>query len=195
MAKKIDLKTLLMKIVNVFPKDMYLINNWCAIAGEESDVENRGSYICIFEPDVREELNKLFPNKPVLYIKSVRETKTDFSKLQEILDEKILKNVYSSVESYTNKINNITEWQMFNFSDNEISSLFDDAESLTLFENDDRPSVIISKSLFPLITEKTINNVKYSYSQYNNDSNLNQIILEYDYDLFQLVMIYVYLKI
>ena len=37
MATKIDFKTLLMKIVNIFPKDMYLVHNWCAIAGEESD--------------------------------------------------------------------------------------------------------------------------------------------------------------
>ena len=38
-TKKIDFKSFLTKIVNVFPKDMYLIHNWCAIAGEESDGE------------------------------------------------------------------------------------------------------------------------------------------------------------
>lgn len=196
MATKIDFRTLLMKIVNIFPKDMYLVNNWCAIAGEESEVENRGGYFCILESDVREELNKLFPNKPVLYIKSVRETKADFSKLQEILDDKIIKNISNLVDSYMNKINKITEWSTFNFTDDEITSLYDDAESLTLFEDDkDKSPVIISKSLFPLITEKTINNVRYAYNKYEDDSNLNQIIMEYDYELFQLIMVYLYLKI
>ena len=49
---KVDFKTLMMKLVNIFPKDMYLVHNWCAVAGEESDVENRGSYFCILEPEV-----------------------------------------------------------------------------------------------------------------------------------------------
>ena len=90
MAKKIDLKTLLMKIVNVFPKDMYLVHNWCAIAGAESDLENRGFYFCILEPSVRELLNELYPSKPILYIKSVREAKADISKIQEVIDEKLI---------------------------------------------------------------------------------------------------------
>ena len=46
MAKKIDFKGFLTKIVNIFPKDMYIVHNWCAIAGEESDLENRGFYFC-----------------------------------------------------------------------------------------------------------------------------------------------------
>lgn len=196
MATKVDFKTLLMKIVNIFPKDMYLVHNWCAIAGEESDVENRGFYFCILEPEVRELLNKLFPNNPTLYIKSVRETKTDISKVQEILDEKTLKNIDNIVDSYMSRMNSDYEWSNFNFDEEEISSLFNNGESLTLFENDEnKSSIIISKSLFPLITEKTINNVKYAYTENVDNSELNQIIMTYEYELFQLVMRYLYLKI
>ena len=90
---KIDIKTFFTKIVNVFPKDIYIVHNWCVIAGEESDVENRGFYFCILGPEIRELLNKTFPNNPTVYIKSVRDTKTDLTKVQEILDEKALKRI------------------------------------------------------------------------------------------------------
>lgn len=196
MATKIDFKTLLTKIVNVFPKDMYIVHNWCAIAGDESDGENRGFYFCILEPEVREMLNKTFPNNPTLYMKSVRESKTDMSKIQEILDEKTLKRIDSIVESHMNKINSITVWDTFHFTDDEIDAIFNEGQSLVLFENeDDKSSMIISKSIFPLITEKTINDVRYSHDKYEDDVDLSQIIMAYDYDLFQLFMRYLYLKI
>ena len=196
MASKIDFKTLMMKLVNIFPKDMYLVHNWCAIAGEDSDVENRGNYLCIFEPDVRELLNKLFPNNPTIYIKSIRDAKTDISKLQEILDIRTIKTIDSTVNELMSSFNSLTTWDTFNFSESEISSLFDEAQSLLLFEDDvNKPSIIISKSIFPLITEKTINDVKYSYSKDIDDINLNQIIMSYEYDLFQLVMNYRYINI
>ena len=193
---KIDFKTLMMKLNNIFPKDMYLIHNWCAIAGEESDVENRGSYFCILESDVREFLNKTFPNNPVLYIKSVRETKTDLTKLTEILDEKILNRLNEVTESFMNIIKNDYGWDTFNFSESEISDLFDDGKSITIFEDhDDISPMIISKSIFPLITGKTINDVRYMYNKFEDNEELNQIIMIYDYDLFQFVMLYHYLKI
>lgn len=196
MATKLDLKTIFMKLVNIFPKDMYLVHNWCAIAGNESDAENRGFYFCALEPEVRELLNKTFPNNPVLYIKSVRDAKTDISNIEEILEEKTLKNIDTVVDSFMNKFNDYTDWCSFNFSDEEITALFDDGQSLTLFENDDtKSSIIISKSIFPLITGKVINEVKYIYDSYEDDSELNQIIIVYDYELFQLVMRYLFLKI
>lgn len=193
---KIDIKTFFTKIVNIFPKDMYLVHNWCAIAGKESDVENRGFYFCILGPEIRELLNKTFPNNPTIYIKSVRDAKTDLTKTQEVLDEKIIKTIDSMVESYMSKLNSITEWDNFQFNDNEISALFNDGESLLLFENDsDKSPVIISKSVFPLITEKTIGDVRYTCDKYEDDETLNQVIMVYDYDLFQLVMRYIYLNI
>lgn len=193
---KVDFKTLMMKLVNIFPKDMYLIHNWCAIAGEESDVENRGSYFCILEPNVREMLNKTFPNNPVIYIKSVRETKTDLTKVTEILDEKILNKLNETTESFMKSVKNDYGWDEFNFSESEISDLFDDGKSITIFEDrDDIPSMIISKSIFPMITGKTINKVRYMYNKYEDNEELNQIIMIYDYDLFQFVMSYHYLKI
>lgn len=196
MAIKVDFKTLLMKLVNVFPKDIYLVRNWCVVAGAESDLENRGFYFCILEPDVREMLTKTFPNNPILYIKSIRETKADLSKVQEITDNKMIQYIDSVIDSHTKEMNRITEWSTFNFTDDEISLLFNNGDSLTLFENDnERSSVIISKSLFPLINEKTVNTVKYTYINYESDTNLDQIIMVYDYDLFQLIMRYLYIKI
>jgi hypothetical protein len=195
MATKIDFKTLLMKIVNIFPKDMYLVHNWCAIAGDESDKENRGFYFCILEPEVRMMLNKLFPNNPTLYIQSVRDTKVDNTKVQEITDKKELKKIDDIVDNHMLEYGKIESWDTFNFSEKDIDEIFNEGKSFTLFENDDTPSVIISKSMFPLITNKTVNNVKYNYNISDEDATLNQISMCYDYELFQLVMRYLYLSI
>lgn len=195
-TKKIDLKTFLMKIVNIFPKDMYLVHNWCAIAGTESDDENRGLYICILNSDVRELLNKSFPNNPVIYIKSVRDAKADVTKIDEVLDEKIIKNIENTVDSFMKSFNNYDTWETFNFTETEINDLFEERKSLMLFENDEnRSPLIISKSVFPLITGKNINDVKFVYDIYGDGKDLNQIIMSYDYDLFQLIMRYIFLKI
>ena len=196
MATKIDFKTILMKLVNIFPKDMYLVHNWCAIAGIESDNENRGFYFCILEPDVRECLTKAFPNNPILYIKSVRETKSDITKVEEVLNNEDIKVIESIINRYTKELNEVSEWSTFDFTEDDISSLFNDGQSLTLFENEEnRSPIIISKTLFPLITEKTINTVKYSYTKYEADDNLDKLIMVYDYELFQLVMKYLYIKL
>lgn len=195
MAKQVDLKTFLTKIINIFPKDMYLVHNWCAIAGDESDLENRGFYFCILEADVRELLNKTFPNNPIMYIKSIRDTKVDMSKFQEILDNKTIEKIDKLVETHMTKINSITDWDTFNFSDEAKDIIFNEGKSFTLFEDDDdKPSIIISKSVFPLINEKTINNVRYKYDKYDDNTELNQIIMAYDYELFQLIMRYLYLN-
>ena len=93
-------------------------------------------------------------------------------------------------------IKNECGWKTFNFSESEISDLFDDGKSITIFEdNDDIPPMIISKSIFPLITGKTINDVRFMYNNYEDNEELNQIIMIYDYDLFQFIMTYHYLKI
>ena len=140
-------------------------------------------------------LNKLFPNNPTLYIKSVRDTKSDNSKVQEIINEKELKKIDNIVNSYMSEFNKIDIWDNFNFSEDEINQIFGEGKSFILFENDERSSVIISKSMFPLITEKTVNNMKYNYSKSDEDNSLNKITLCYDYELFQLIMKYLYLSI
>lgn len=197
MAKlKVDLETLLMKILNVFPKDIYILHNWCAIAGDESDGENRGFYLCILNEDVREMLNLTFPNNPTLYIKNLRDAKKDLSLVQEIIDEKIVNVIETKVDEFMTSFKSITSWDNFNFSEEDTLKIFKNGESFILFENDEnKVPVIISKSLFPLITEKTINSVIYNCGKYNENNELNQITMVYDYELFQLVMRYLYLDI
>lgn len=195
---KIDFKSLLTKLSNIFPKDIYVIHNWCVIAGDESDIETRGQYLCILEPDVREMLNSMFPNNPIIYIKSVRETKLklDFNEVQEILDTQAIKNITAKVESLMGNFTKYSTWESFEFTDDQIESLFDIGESITLFENhNDRSQVIVSKSLFPLITAKTIGEVRYTYDHYASDDSLDQLTIAYEYDMFQLVMLYLFLKI
>ena len=128
-----------------------------------------------------EKMNKIFKKNEPIFI-------------EEILDTEAIKNIENIVNTNLSEINKVTEWSTFNFTDEEIESLFKEGRSLTLNENEDS-SVIISKSIFPLITEKTINVVTYAYTNYDTDGSLNQVIMSYDYELFQFVMRYLYIKL
>ena len=194
MAAKLDFKTLFIKLNNIFPKDMYIFHNWCAIAGSNSETENIGFYMCILDQQARDLLNGLFPNNPILYVKSVRETKTDISKVEEILDNNVIDKLNSTVNTFMEQYNSYENWDSFNFTPDDVAALFDNNESLVIFKDDDTKSeLVISKSLFPLVTSKTIDTVKYAYDSSNDE--LHQIIVDYRYDLFQLIMKYLFLKI
>jgi hypothetical protein len=74
-----------------------------------------------------------------------------------LVDDKVIKNIESIIDTFLTDFNRYEKWDTFNFTDDEIHDLFDESGSLTLFENDEnKSSIIISKSIFPLINNKTI---------------------------------------
>ena len=193
MAKDKDLvKESMTKLVSVFPNDVYIVHNKYIIAGDKSEENTVGYYFCIFQNDVFMEWKKIYPDNPVIYIKSLRESKIS-REVEIITDISVIASLEKKIDAYINETVNIDKpWERFAFKDEIVEKLFTNNESVNLFS--DSKEIIISKTIFPLITAKTINNVYYTFSD-TNSKGLNTLYIQYDNEYFQLNMKYFYLPL
>ena len=193
MAKDKDLvKESMTKLVSVFPNDVYILHNKYIIAGDKSEENTVGYYFCIFQNDVFMEWKKLYPDNPVIYIKSLRESKIS-REVEFITDTSLMQSLKKKIETYVNEtINADKSWERFEFKDDMLEKIFTNNESVNLFS--DKREIIISKTIFPLITAKTINNVYYTFGDIDS-RGLNTLYIQYDHEYFQLNMKYFYLPL
>jgi hypothetical protein len=64
---------------------------------------------------------------------------------------------------------------------------------MNLFQDNKKiPEITISKSLFPLVTEKNVSDLYYNIT---TDKEYNELIVSLDFPLFQLYMVYKYIDI
>lgn len=193
MAKDKDLvKEAMTKLVSVFPNDVYIVHNKYIIAGDKSEENTVGYYFCIFQNDVFMEWKKLYPDNPVIYIKSLRESKIS-REVEFITDASLIQSLEKKIETYINETVNVDRsWERFEFKDDMLEKIFTNNESVNLFS--DKREIIISKTIFPLITAKTINNVYYTFGDIDS-RGLNTLYIQYDHEYFQLNMKYFYLPL
>ena len=193
MAKDKDLvKESMTKLVSVFPNDVYIVHNKYIIAGDKSEENTVGYYFCIFQNDMFMEWKKLYPDNPVIYIKSLRESKIS-REVEFITDTSLIQSLEKKIETYVNEtINADKSWKRFEFKDDILEKIFTNNESVNLFS--DKKEIIISKTIFPLITAKTINNVYYTFGDIDS-RGLNTLYIQYDHEYFQLNMKYFYLPL
>lgn len=193
MAKDKDLvKESMTKLVSVFPNDVYIVHNKYIIAGDKSEENTVGYYFCIFQNDVFMEWKKLYPDNPVIYIKSLRESKIS-REVEFITDASLIQSLEKKIETYINETVNVDKsWERFEFKDDMLEKIFTNNESVNLFS--DKREIIISKTIFPLITAKTINNVYYTFGDIDS-RGLNTLYIQYDHEYFQLNMKYFYLPL
>lgn len=193
MAKDKDLvKESMTKLVSVFPNDVYIVHNKYIIAGDKSEENTVGYYFCIFQNDIFMEWKKLYPDNPVIYIKSLRESKIS-REVEFITDTSLIQSLEKKIETYVNEIVNVDKsWERFEFKDDMLEKIFTNNESVNLFS--DKREIIISKTIFPLITAKTINNVYYTFGDIDS-RGLNTLYIQYDHEYFQLNMKYFYLPL
>ena len=193
MAKDKDLiKESMTKLVSVFPNDVYIVHNKYIIAGDKSEENTVGYYFCIFQNDVFMEWKKLYPDNPVIYIKSLRESKIS-REVEFITDTSLIQSLEKKIETYINETVNVDRsWERFEFKDDMLEKIFTNNESVNLFS--DKREIIISKTIFPLITAKTINNVYYTFGDIDS-RGLNTLYIQYDHEYFQLNMKYFYLPL
>ena len=191
MAKDKDLVSMT-KLVSVFPNDVYIVHNKYIIAGDKSEENTVGYYFCIFQNDVFMEWKKLYPDNPVIYIKSLRESKIS-REVEFITDTSLMQSLKKKIETYINETVNVDKsWERFEFKDDMLEKIFTNNESVNLFS--DKREIIISKTIFPLITAKTINNVYYTFGDIDS-RGLNTLYIQYDHEYFQLNMKYFYLPL
>lgn len=193
MAKDKDLvKESMTKLVSVFPNDVYIVHNKYIIAGDKSEENTVGYYFCIFQNDMFMEWKKLYPDNPVIYIKSLRESKIS-REVEFITDTSLIQSLEKKIETYVNETVNVDKsWERFEFKDDMLEKIFTNNESVNLFS--DKKEIIISKTIFPLITAKTINNVYYTFGDIDS-RGLNTLYIQYDHEYFQLNMKYFYLPL
>ena len=193
MAKDKDLvKEAMTKLVSVFPNDVYIVHNKYIIAGDKSEENTVGYYFCIFQNDMFMEWKKLYPDNPVIYIKSLRESKIS-REVEFITDTSLIQSLEKKIETYVNETVNVDKsWERFEFKDDMLEKIFTNNESVNLFS--DKKEIIISKTIFPLITAKTINNVYYTFGDIDS-RGLNTLYIQYDHEYFQLNMKYFYLPL
>ena len=153
MAKDKDLvKESMTKLVSVFPNDVYIVHNKYIIAGDKSEENTVGYYFCIFQNDVFMEWKKLYQDNPVIYIKSLRESKIS-REVEFITDTSLIQSLEKKIETYINETVNVDKsWERFEFKDDMLEKIFTNNESVNLFS--DKREIIISKTIFPLITAK-----------------------------------------
>lgn len=189
------IKDSMTKLVNVFPNDIYVVHNRYVIAGDKTEDNTIGYFFCIFEPHIVEAWKKKLPDNPIIYIESLRESKNS-GEYTLIENEETIKKIEDKIECLINQFKQPNIWTTFDFSDEEKTKIFTNNESFVLFENDsDKYSIIISKTIFPLITAKTINDVAYTCTDYEIDESLHQLLVQYNHEYFQLNMKYIFMQI
>lgn len=188
------IKDSMTKLVNVFPNDIYVVHNRYVIAGDKTEDNTIGYFFCIFEPHIMEAWKKKFPDNPIIYIESLRESKTS-GEYRLVENGESIKKIEDKIECLINQFKKPNTWETFDFSDGEKTKIFTNNESFILFENDsNKYSIIISKTIFPLITAKTINDVAYACADYEIDDSLHQLLVQYNHEYFQLNMKYIFMQ-
>lgn len=196
---KIQFKDFMNKMGTIFSSDGYLAFNKYFIGGEESNKIDKGTYICLLSDDTTKMLQEYFKNDKIIEFTNIKKAKdnptnTDYTK--QVTDDKIISHVIDSIKSLTNDINSIQSWKPFNFTEELLEKLYDECSAIDWSPDDKKiASITISKSLFPLITSKTISEVNYNIKNLDLADKISQLTMSFDNDFFQIYMVYYYIPI
>lgn len=193
---KASFRDVLVKASKLFTSDAYLINNQYLMAGPESEENNPGYYLLKLSPSIIEICNELFDNNKIYYISSVKNAK---DKLSENYNEENMKNQISLIKEKVSRIESLINktdvWNKINLSEEKINKLYNENISIEFFdENEEIPSMTVSKCLFPLVTEKSINDGYYNIF-FNENKNYISLLFSFDYPLFQIYTLYQYISL
>ena len=194
MSKTNTFRDLLVKIKSIFKTDIYLIHNQYIIGGEKSSADNIGYNVCMLSPDIIDVCNKIFDSSKIYYIKNVTNAKDDldnnYIEVTNVAESELVK---YSLEEILNIKNKCDTWDTFNFTNEQLNDLFENNVTISLFSNNENiPEVTISKSLFPLVTKKTASDLYYHVIK---DQSYINLLIAFDFPMFQLVMLYRYIDI
>lgn len=190
---KADYSTLMTKIANIFKSDMYIINSTYCIGGKDSEEKNNSYALCLLNKEYSDIIKELFPDEEIIYIKDVKKSKEDLSLVSTDIKEKekILKRYKDLLEI----VNSITAWENLKLPENAIKTVFKDGLTYELFKDEDIPSVLIAKSLFPMVSEKNIDTLAYNVIIPNNEFDLVKLVTSLNTEWFQIFNLIQYLQI
>ena len=180
---------LMIKLKNLFPKDMIITKNKYCIAGNSSYLENYGYCIAMLE-DKYEELIKEAFDKNVLItnvddIKKAFESQADYSAFYRELteDESYINNSY-----IFNLLETCSGFEYKRFTDDiNFKSIVLDQKGIYDIRLQDNLIIRIGKPALPLISAKTIDNYRYKVD-YSETQNLYKLFIYLPFDYFQLYL-------
>ena len=195
--KKSKLEDFFTKISNVFKDDIYIIKNTYCIAGKSSEQKNISKIVCVVSSDIIQLLNEVFPNMDYVYIQKIKESKKDIaSNFTNKISDMEKKDLDKTVSFVMDKVNKTTSWESFNFSDDDAEKIFKEGELFTLFkDNDEIPSLTMSKSLFPMVTPKTANDILYHAYVPKNNEDLVTLVSSFPTMYFQMYSVIQYINL
>ena len=185
------------KIVKIYKRDMYVLDNQFLLPGKVSDEELVGHMICVMNIEKIKSIISDFGT--TYFISDIRAAKKAMAENTEntYVSTKLLKSELESViktkDKLMNKISNIKSWDELIFDEETLNSIFTEGNTIELFKDDKKiPSVTIRNSVFPLLTEKTATSIFYNVYKSNND-DIWYLTFMYNTDFFQCYNIITYI--
>lgn len=180
-----NIRDVFVKLKNIFPKDLYIMNNKFVCAGKESSNEKAGIYVCILEEKHSALLDYILDKQKTYYIKVVDTFKEDFTTgLSEIENtEEISKHIESMVDEFNQDL----IWVPAMDQPDLVTTIFDDKRNYELVVNGIR--FIIGKPLLPIVSKANIKNLMFN-AVYDEKLELNTLRMDLRFTHFQLLMKY-----
>lgn len=201
MAKELTINEVLTKLAYIFKKDMYVINHSIVIGGMDTEIINPGSFLVKLKSEFIEVFKKEFEGKSLIYFSDVKKAKKEPEKYIFTNTELIFKNIEDKeeYEGRKNKLlsetDRIKSWNKVEFTEEQLELLYEASTNVKLFETvKEVPSLVITKSVFPLITEKNVDILYYSITEEKRYDNMYKIVFTYDIDFFTVYNLIFYYK-
>lgn len=165
MAKVDLIRDLLVKITKFYPDDLCILKNKFVIPGKKSaDRLISSDALVILEENIKQEYDSYLSNlcdnlDKMIVINSIKDAKKNYGEFFDIED--VDNELFDKLSILYDKYMKVDEW--FGFKElathEELDTFFKESGSINLFNDDeDVASVLVSKSSFPLISEKTCAN-------------------------------------
>lgn len=166
MAKKeLKIDDILTKIKAGFRGDVYIINNIYCIPGPHTSDNLVSSIALVFNQDVIDVFNTLFPDTKYTHILDMNTAKNDL--LGHVA--KINNDDISYCDEYIKNIvpvyDKIETWKEFNFTEKDMED-FKEGKSIELKEqNESLSNLSFGKNVLPFISNTKLNDIVYNISK------------------------------
>lgn len=195
--KSLDFNGLLTKLSNIFPVDAYIIGFHYVIEGEKSKEKNCSTNTVLLDSNSTELCKEVFENNSIVYIENIKKAKENLSEYIKFIPESS-EYIDKTIQDYLEKNINATKWQPFDrLTDDDIEMVLSNKE--VLYEIEEGESIILSKSILPLITKTNIRDIFFRYEKFHMSENENQkdeillFVIGCYYDYFQFYLNFTYL--
>lgn len=182
MAKQLSIEDLFTKLSAIFKNDFYIIENTYLLGGDISEERNPTRFIIRLDPVYVNSIVDRFDNNPFIYIKESRKWKDDSELYTDLkISDDIRKTISNSKDLFVDRIDKIENWNSFNFTEESLHDIFKLGKTFALNEN-----ILLSKTMFPMVTEKNATNLYYNIKKPDKEEELMQFCSSFDTEWFQI---------